>query len=198
MKKTTLALALLNVVLLITACGTLTGSLLSPTNPVVTPATTNFVPVVVPASSNAVTGIVTPIQTNYNVVVTAPTTNYTYVPNTNLVAGIQTAQTVSNFLPAPWGTVTNGVLALALAGLGIYAKSKNGQASNLNDILTATVTGVEAASNALPPATASALKATIQTHAAAAGVQPDLDAVVQAVTKNMPTVPVNTNTSTTS
>jgi len=124
-------------------------------------------PNVTPAVTNAVTGAVTP-----------PATNTTYAPNPALVAGIQQAQGYTGLIPPPYGTAVDGLLALALAGLGLYARSKNGQLSTANSVINAVVSGVEAVGH---PET----KAAIQNAAVAAGVQVNLDPVVQSVGQAM-------------
>lgn len=124
-------------------------------------------PVVVPASTNAVTGVVTPAVTN--VVLT---------PKESITNGAKTAEGYAGALPPPYGTIAGGLLALALAGVSIYAKQQNGQLSTAQSVIQAVVTGVEAVGH---PET----KAAIQNAAVAAGVQADLHPVVQDTTLAM-------------
>ena len=125
---------------------------------------TNTVPILVPV-------------TNFVAV-----TNFVYTPAATVTNWIAAAQTVAPLIPPPAGEIVSGVLALALAGLGLFARAKSAQATSAGQMLTATIAGVEAAGHALT-------KASIQASAAAAGVQDQLDPIVQAVTKNMPAIP---------
>ena len=146
---------------LFTGCGTLTKYALVPTATIVQPAT--------PASTNSA-GVVTPA---------APAVIVTnYAPNPTVQGALNTGAQYAPLAPAPWGWIASGVLALASAGLGLFAKSKNGQLNDAQSITQAVITGVEAANNA-------DTKKAIQTAAAAAGVQGQLDPLVQSVTAQM-------------
>jgi len=124
-------------------------------------------PTVTPASTNAVTGVVTPAVT-------------TYAPNPTVATVLTTGATYAPLAPAPWGWIASGALALATAGLGLYAKVRNGQLNDSQSIVQAVVSGVEAAGTSAAP-----VKASIQNAAAAAGVQSLLDPIVQAVSAQM-------------
>lgn len=156
MKKTLLILSAVTL-LAVAGCSTLDKALLTQ-QPSITPATTN-----------AVTGAVTP-----------PVTNSEYVPKPAIQGAITTAQTYTPLIPAPYGTAVDTLLALAAAGLGLYARSRNGALASTaaklqtaNTIVQAVVSGVEAVGH---PET----KAAIQNAAVAAGVQVSLDPIVQA------------------
>jgi hypothetical protein len=132
------------------------------------PAQTNFVPVV-----NA-TGQV--IGTNVTV---TPAVVPQFEMNPTVDSALKTGQTVTEFLPPPYGTVASGALMAVSAILGFFLKKKNGQLSTTQTILQSVVTGVEAVGDATT-------KLSIQSHANAAGVQTQLNPIVQAVTANSP------------
>lgn len=150
------------------------------------PGVTNYVPVVV---TNPVVQIVT------NTVTGLPVTNTIYVPVTNYqqVVSVQwqtnfvvspavtnlvaTGQQVTGLLPPPYGTIAGGILALLAAGAGLLAKAKSGQLSTAQSIVSAVVSGVEAAGDANT-------KSAIQVAASAAGVQADLHSIVQSQTES--------------
>lgn len=140
---------------------------------------TNSVPVI---STNTATGI---ISTN-TITVTGIRTNITFAVNPSVSSAIETGQQISQFVPPPYGTLLTGLLGLSTAALGAYAGYKNKQVNSTADALqtaqdtiTAVAAGVEAAGNAY-------VKSSIQSHAAAAGVQNYLDPIVQAVSATMP------------
>jgi hypothetical protein len=111
------------------------------------------------------------------VVVPAVPAHYEYKPI--VTSSIGTAQTVAGFLPPPYGTVA-GIALTAVSGiLGFVLKRKNGQLNTTQTILNSVITGVEAVGDATT-------KLSIQSHAAAAGVQQHLEPIVQAVVTNSP------------
>jgi hypothetical protein len=118
---------------------------------------------VTPAVTNAVTGEVTP-----------PLTNVAIAPK--VTATIETGKAYAAAAPPPWGWIASGVLTLLSGGLGIYVKSKNGKLKTSQSMLNAVVAGVEAAGDS-----AGEVKISIQKAAAAAGVQEQLDPLVQKV-----------------
>jgi hypothetical protein len=118
----------------------------------------------------------TQLVTN-TVVTPAVPAQYEYVPM--LTAGMNTAKTVSGFIPPPYGTVAGIALTAVSAILGFILKRKNGQLSTTQTILQSVITGVEAAGDATT-------KVSIQSHATAAGVQQDLEPVVQNTVANSP------------
>jgi hypothetical protein len=126
-----------------------------------------LVPQVTPAITNAATGIVTPPATNYAV-------------NPSLTAAIHAGETYAPLAPAPYGWIASAALALAAGGLGLYAKNRNGKLNDAQSALTAVVTGVEAAGDAAAP-----VKVSIQSAATAAGIQDQLDPLVQSITKQL-------------
>ena len=134
-----------------TGCSTLDKVLLAPN--------------ITPAVTNTVSGAIEPSHTNY---VVAPA----------VADGIATANTYAPLIPAPYNLPVTAALALLSAGLGIYARQRNGQLSTANAIVNAVVSGVEAVGH---PET----KAAIQNAAVAAGVQSQLDSVVQPVGQAM-------------
>jgi hypothetical protein len=152
-KKSVIVALLASAVLLGSGCAAtrslLNGALLTPN--------------ITQASTNAATGEVAP-----------PSTNYT--PNTTLVSGITTARELSPLAPAPFGWILDGVGGLALAGLTLYAKKKNGQLSTAQAIAGAVISGVEAAGHA-------ETKAAIQKASADAGIAAPLASLVQSLTK---------------
>lgn len=143
-----------------------------------TQTNTIFVPVIV---TNTATGAVSTNQTPTQQVVPV------YGVSPTLQTGLNYAGAVAPLIPAPFGTILGGVLSLATLGLGFYAKKVNGQLSTAQSVITAVVSGVEVAGDA-------ATKIAIQSHATAAGVQDNLDPIVQTVTKNMPDIPLRTAT----
>lgn len=134
-----------------------------------------------------------PAQTNY--VVTTFVTNGVQTTATNQVITpgvlpqfemqptvskvLATGETVSGFLPPPYDIVVSGGLTAIGSILAFWLKKKNGQLSTTQTILNSVITGVEAVGDANT-------KLSIQSHANAAGVQPDLNPIVQTVTANGP------------
>lgn len=109
-----------------------------------------------------------------------------YEVNTNLLAGIQAAQTILGAgasVPSPASPFLYGAGAI-LAGisglLGIYAKKKSGELTTSNAALAATITAIETAQQA------DAIKKAVQAHAVANGSQDYLDGKVQEISFNTP------------
>jgi hypothetical protein len=111
-----------------------------------------------------------------------------YIPDpaigsiSNTVAGVASAIAPVN----PWAGITDYLLKSAFGVLGLVAgyvaQRRNTQAAQADatqkqNILATVIRGVEDAGTA-----AAAVKTSIQTRATAAGVQPQLDALVQSVT----------------
>lgn len=81
-------------------------------------------------------------------------TNAQWQPNASIAATIKAGEAVAPFVPAPFGTLAAGILALCSAGLGLYARSKSGLAilaqehsAKINALLTTVIAGVEAAND---------------------------------------------------
>lgn len=137
--------------------------------------------VTVSASTNAA-GVVTPPQVIATPVYGPAVTNVTYVTSASTQSALNTGNVVAGVLPQPYG----GLATLALGGLsallGIWGTVKSKQlvqSQQVAALVNPIIAGVELGND---PAT----KAAIQSHAAAAGVQPALDAKVQAVSVQMP------------
>lgn len=116
---------------------------------------------------------------------TSLVTNITYAESPVAASVIQTGQTVSQFLPPPYSTAATTGLGLIAGLLGIVAAVKSKKVKSLQslaDLAQPIIAGVEAASD-------KATKLAIQSHATAAGVQSNLDALVQTVTQTMPGKP---------
>lgn len=160
----------------LTGCGTASG--LFTAQPVVSPAATNLVAVVSPPVTNA-DGSVTPAVTNQVAVVTPASTNETYTVNPKV---LDAGQKIAPMLPAPAGGLAEAGLGLLAGVLGLMAKWKSNQLSKsqkLNAVLQPVIAGVEAAASP-------EVKAAIQSHAVAAGVQQILDPLVQSVAAQIP------------
>jgi len=111
-----------------------------------------------------------------------------YIPNPLLLTASNYASGaagVASLVPvaSPWAAAASVLIPIVFgavgAASGYYAQAK--QTGTANSMLTAVIQGVEAATSQ-PTVTASAVKSAIQSRATAAGVQPALDAVVQANT----------------
>ena len=160
-------------------CGTVGGMFQS--SPVVQPATTNIVQQIIPASTNSA-GQVSPPATNSIVVIQPATTQQVYSVSPAANAGIEIGQAAAVAVPAPFNGLAEGGLALLSGVLGLVAAWKNKQlsaAQKIAAVVEPIVAGVEAAASP-------AVKQSIQSHAAAAGVQAVLDPIVQSVTAQMP------------
>lgn len=128
------------------------------------------------------------------VVTTNPATGVTttnvapeYIPNSAVTSFVNAAGAAAPLVPPPYGTLLTALLALTTAGAGAVATWKNNQKNGLASQLTSVIQGVEAATtdasgNNLPAVSGAAVKASIQSHATAAGVQPALAVNVQKVT----------------
>jgi hypothetical protein len=101
----------------------------------------------------------------------------TNVPNETVTKIVDTGKQVTPFIPAPWGTVVNGVLGLLTVGAGLFAGIKNNQLNNANAATETIVAGVEAAGEL-----AGAVKAAIAKQALADGTADAVHAVVKKVT----------------
>ena len=179
--KTILISTLLSLSLLLSACSTGAG-LLTKTPSSVVQATNTVWQTNVQVQSVTITNGVTNTVWQTNVVATpviVQQTNYTYTVSPTVQTALSTGENLAPLAPAPYGWILSGVLALAGAALGAVAKAKTDKASMLQTIVTATVAGVEAGGDA-------ATKQAIQSHANAAGVQPILNDIVQAVTAHAP------------
>lgn len=148
------------------------GWLTKPSGVTYTPFT-NYVPVVITVT-NPVTGVATPVTITNTQIVDRWFTNY--AANPAITNAINLGHEATAFIPAPYGDLA----ALGLTGLsallGLLVRARNGQLSTANSIVGAVVAGVEAAGD-------STTKASIQSHAAAAGVQTELHSIVQATTQ---------------
>jgi len=113
--------------------------------------------------TNALTQIV---QTNW-------VTNIVYTVNPGITGKLDAAQQIAQNVPTPWSGIAAGVLAGVSGVLGFIAKIKSDKAK----LLPAVISGIEAAGDAAAP-----VKQSIQTIAAAAGVQSRLNAEVQRIT----------------
>lgn len=142
-----------------------------------------------------ITGCATPnpsagqvaVITNPNTGVSTTNVEPAYIPNQAVTSLVNTASAIAPLVPAPYGTLLTALLALTTAAAGGVAAWKNNKATGLTSQLTSVIQGVEAATTAadgtnLPMVTGAAVKASIQSHATAAGVQPALNATVQKVT----------------
>lgn len=142
-----------------------------PAAPILVP-TTNYVVQVV---TNATTGTTSSVTNQ--VVVPQSVPQFTLAPS--VTTALDTGKTVSGFLPPPW----DAAVSIGLTGIGsvlaLVLKKKNGQLSTTQTILQSVITGVEAVGDANT-------KLSIQSHANAAGVEPDLYPIVQSATANAP------------
>lgn len=102
----------------------------------------------------------------------------TNVPNKTVTDLVTTGHEVAPFIPAPWGGILDGGLALAAIIAGAVAKSKNKQLNTANAVTATVVQGVEAAG-----ALAGAVKSAIKSRALANGTS---DAVHAAVLEHAP------------
>jgi hypothetical protein len=102
--------------------------------------------------------------------------------NPQVTGGISTASTYTGLLPPPYSDAANLVLLLAGGVAAFYAKTRSTQLNKSNAMLTSTVAGIESV-----PATANvaAVKESIASHSAAAGVSVPLDAVVQDISNKI-------------
>lgn len=112
-----------------------------------------------------------------------------YVPNPNIntlsnaAAGLAAG---AGAIPAvaPYATIAGWLIPLIFGGIGTaagyYAQAKNTGQSNA--MLGAVIQGVESGLTGQTPAVATAVKAAIQSKATAAGLQPQLNTVVQKLT----------------
>lgn len=174
--------------LLFSGCKTAGG--LFTARPVVTPSlvvtqTTNATPSIV--QSNGV-----PIGTNWTLTVATETnvvwsTNTVYETAPQVAAALGSGAAVTPLIPAPYGPIATGGLALATALLAWLARLKSGQANaaieesaNVATQLDAVIRGIEAAK--IGEAEKKLVKETVQGQAAMAGVQPELHSRVLAVT----------------
>lgn len=124
-----------------------------------------------PAVTNAATGEVTPAQT---VIVT----NTVYAPAPAIQTALATAHQYTPMLPSPYNVPVDAALGFLSVLLGLYARVMNGKLTKSNAIVNAVIAGVEVVGH---PET----KAAIQNSAAAAGVQTQLDPLVQNVGQAM-------------
>lgn len=173
-------------VALLTGCGTAGGVFKA--DPVITPQ----------VSSVLVTNEVSEIMTNpetgatfTNIVLIPATiwttnlvTNAAYSVSPGLASGIETAKQFTPLIPPPYGTAVDLGLAALAAGLSLAVKLKNRKLASVQDVadlVQPIIAGIEAAG---PNATEA--KKSVKRFAIAAGVQPQLDAHVQAVSSAMP------------
>lgn len=129
------------------------------------------------------------ITTSTNPQTGVTTTNIApaYLPNQTVTGLVNTASQIAPLVPAPYGTLLSGLLALATLGAGGIAAWKNNQANGLTTQLTSIIQGVEnattdAAGANVAAVSGTAIKASIASHAKAAGVAPALNAMVQKIT----------------
>ena len=151
---------------------------------------------IAPGCASLVTKTVAPVQvtnsvpilvTNAGVVTTQgylevvkSVDHVSYRPSDQVTSTLATAQAVNAAVPSPVSPMIAGVLALLSAGLGTYAKIKSNLANRANDnlatatdMLTAVVSGVEAAGATV------AVKPTIANNAKLLNVDRELDIFVQ-------------------
>lgn len=143
-------------------------SLFVPEPTVVTVVHTNVTQVATPTIVNGVT------VTNFQTIVTYETNTVThtnYVVNPGVTQVISSAKDVAG--STPWSLPISGGLAILSGILAVIAKAKSDKAS----LLPAVIAGVEAAGAAALP-----VKQSIQNVATAAGVQDQLNKVVQNLT----------------
>ena len=127
----------------------------------------------------------TTIVTTNTVMIPIQVTNLIYTVNPGVDQAINTGQTVSSFLPPPYGTAATAGLGLLSAVLGFIARAKSQKLDSVQavaDMVKPIIAGVEQGGDA-------ATKQAIQSHAAAAGVQQHLDQMVQTLTSQMPAQP---------
>lgn len=145
--------------------------------------------VAVSASTNAA-GVVTPAHVESVPVYSAPVTNTVFVASPTAQNILTTGSTVSSVIPPPYGAIGTMIFAGLSGLLGIWLKTKNNkliEAQDVASLVNPIIAGVESGND---PGT----KAAIQAHAAAAGVQPALDAKVQAMSNQMPDIKVTVPT----
>lgn len=160
--RNTIALITAVALLAVTGCKSVDNALLVPKE-VVTPPTTN-----------AVTGAITPAVTNT-----------VLVPKDGIENGLATGRQVAQVIPPPYGTVLDGILALGLAALGLYAQNRNKKKEAAETKLDTAVSIVKAITTGVEAIGHPETKAAIQNAAVAAGVQSELHPIVQQVTTEM-------------
>jgi hypothetical protein len=139
------------------------------------------------ASPNPNAGQVT-VTTNPATGVTTTNVAPEYLPNQTVTGIVSTASQIAPLVPAPYGTALTALLGLTTVVLGGIAGWKNNQANGLTAQLTSVIQGVESATTDattganITTVSGAAVKASIASHAKAAGVQPALNANVQKIT----------------
>jgi hypothetical protein len=119
-------------------------------------------------------GLFVPTQTVTTTTNGQPATNIVYEVNPGVTSALSSAKDIAQDVGGPWGMVVSGGLGLVAAALTWIAKRKSDQKAAL---LPAIITGVESA-----PDNAQ-VKYAIEKVARAAGVESQLNAVVQKITK---------------
>jgi len=131
-------------------------------------------PVVSAPQTNPITGAITPPVTNYVVTLT---TNY--VPNATVTSVTTLASQAVPFVPAPYGEILAGLLAVATTVSTYIAAKKNGQANTANSVASTIIQGVESAGTA-----AATVKQSVAKMAAANGTSDLVETAVNALTGN--------------
>jgi hypothetical protein len=191
MKPLALLALLASVLFLGTGCGTVTAfkqPFVAHTNtvPVVItiPGQTNTVARIVEATTNVVGNVVTitpPFVTNI-VTITPPafvtnwSTNVTFEVNPGVQSALATLETVNKFNPTPSAPIIDAFLYLALGALGCIAKVKTRKAEENASLARTLVIGIEESQSA-------DTKAAVARAATAAGNAPQVNALVQRITR---------------
>lgn len=128
-----------------------------------------------------------PVMQTNSAGVLSPAVQPPYVPNKTIGDITSTGSAIAPFVPAPYGGLLTAVLGLTTVIAGGIAGWKNNQANGLTTQLTSVIQGVENATTDSTGAnvvavSGTAVKASIASHAKAAGVAPALAANVQKVT----------------
>lgn len=150
------------------------------------PAQTNTVAAIVEATTNTIGHVttITPARiTNFVSItpasfVTNWTTNVSVTVNPALESVLATAQTVNTFNPTPSAPIIDLALAGIVAGLGYFARVKSKQANERESIARTIVSGIEEANSAETKAAVAKLSAKL-------GNAPQINALVQRVTRGL-------------
>lgn len=103
-------------------------------------------------------------------------TNFVYTPNPAVTEPLKTVGELSPLIPAPFGQIVSLLTGVATVGLGIYAKRKNGQLAESQEMLGAVIDGIEKS------AEATNVKNAVSREAAMAGISSKLHKAVKART----------------
>lgn len=160
--------------LFFTGCGAFDKLVMSKPTPVV-----QTVPQVQSTTITNQAGVpVTTYQTNF---VTATNQVYSPTVNAQVTTGIDTAKQYTGMLPPPYSDAANILLTLFGGAAALYATQRSKALNQSKVMVQSMVAGIEA----VPDAASQAVKDSIATHSAAAGVSDHLDAIVQGISNKI-------------